>query len=41
MLTVTDLMREINAEDLAKQDKIQHEVELLLSIYNLKYTTNN
>lgn len=41
MLTVTDLMREINAENLAKQDKIQHEVELLLSIYNLKYTTNN
>ena len=40
-LTVTDLMREINNEDLAKQDKIQHEIELLLSIYNLKYTTNN
>lgn len=40
-LTVTDLMREINAEDLAKQDKIQHEIELLLSIYNLKFTTNN
>lgn len=40
-LTVTDLMREINAEDLARQDKIQHEIELLLSIYNLKYTTNN
>ncbi|PXV67372.1 outer membrane protein TolC [Dysgonomonas alginatilytica] len=39
-LTVTDLMREVNAEDLAKQDKIQHEIELLLSIYNLKYTTN-
>lgn len=41
ILTVTDLMREVNAEDLAKQDKIQHEIELLLSIYNLKYTTNN
>lgn len=40
-LTVTDLMREINAEDLAKQDKIQHKIELLLSIYNLKFTTNN
>lgn len=40
-LTVTDLMREINAEDLAKQDKIQHEIELLFSIYNLKFTTNN
>jgi len=40
-MTVTDLMREINAEDLAKQDKIQHEIEYLLSIYNLKFTTNN
>ena len=39
--TVTDLMREVNNEDMAKQDKIQHEIELLLSIYNLKYTTNN
>ena len=40
-LTVTDLMREVTNEDMAKQDKIQHETELLLSIYNLKYTTNN
>lgn len=41
MSTVIDLMRDINAEDLAKQDRIQHEIELLQSIYNLKYTTNN
>ncbi|WP_029905697.1 TolC family protein [Prevotella sp. 10(H)] len=40
-MTVLDLMREINNEDMAKQDKIQHEIELLLSIYNLKFTTNN
>jgi len=40
-LDVTDLMREINAEDMARQDKIQHEIEFLLSVYNLKYTTNN
>jgi outer membrane protein TolC len=39
--TVSDLMRDINAEDLAKQDRIQHEIELLQAIYNLKYTTNN
>ena len=39
--TVTDLMHDVNAEDMAKQDKIQHEIELLLSIYNLKFTTNN
>lgn len=36
-----DLMRDINAEDMARQDKILHEIELLLAIYNLKFTTNN
>lgn len=36
-----DLMRDVNAEELAKQDKILHEVEMLLAIYNLKFTTNN
>lgn len=41
ILTVTDLMQEITAEDMARQDKIEHEIELLLSIYNLKFTTNN
>lgn len=36
-----DLMRDVNSEDLAKQDKILHEIEMLLAIYNLKYVTNN
>ncbi len=39
-LSGIDLMRDVNAEDLAKQDKILHEVELLLAMYNLKYITN-
>lgn len=39
--TVSDLLREISAEDLAKQNKIHHEIELLLAIYELKFTTNN
>jgi outer membrane protein TolC len=39
--TVTDLLREINAESLAKQQKALHEVQLLLQIQNLKYSTNN
>lgn len=39
--TAIDLMRDVNAEDLAKQDRIRHEIELLQAIYNLKYTTNN
>jgi len=40
-LTVTDLMKEITSEDLARQDKIEHEIQLLQSVYKLKYTTNN
>ena len=40
-LSGTDLMRDINAEELAKQDKIFHEIELLLAQYNLKFVTNH
>ena len=40
-ITTTELMREISSEDLAKQAKITHELELLMAIYNLKNTTNN
>lgn len=39
--TVTDLLREINAESLAKQQKALHEVQLLLQIQNLQFSTNN
>ena len=39
--TVTDLLREVNAESLAKQQKVLHEIQLMMSIYNLKYSTNN
>ena len=39
--TVTDLLREINAESIAKQQKALHEIQLLLQIQNLKYSTNN
>lgn len=40
-LTVTDMLREITAESLARQTKAIHEVQLLMNIYKLKYTTNN
>jgi outer membrane protein TolC len=40
-LSGTDLSRDINAEQMAIQDKILHETELLLAIYNLKFATNN
>ena len=39
--TVTDLMREMSLEDLARQTKIAHEIDLLTAIYNLKNTRNN
>jgi len=39
--TVTDLLREINAESIARQQKALHEIQLLLQIQNLKYSTNN
>ena len=40
-LTVTDLIREINAEDQAKQLKALHEIQLLVSVYQLKNNINN
>jgi len=40
-LSGTDLTRDINAEQMAIQDKILHEIEYLLAIYNLKLATNN
>lgn len=39
-LTVTEMLREITAEDVAKQNKSLHEIQLLMAIYNLKNTTN-
>jgi outer membrane protein TolC len=39
-LSVSDLIREINAENMAQQNKALHEIQYLISIYNLKNTTN-
>lgn len=39
-MTVSDLMKEINAEEAAKQAKTLHEIQYLLSVYSLKHTTN-
>ncbi|MDR1593998.1 MAG: TolC family protein [Prevotellaceae bacterium] len=40
-LSVLELMKEVNAEQQAIQDRIVHEIELMQAIYNLKYITNN
>ena len=39
--TVTDLLREINAESMAQQTKILHEIQLYMAVYQLKNNTNN
>lgn len=41
MLSTTDLIREINAENLVVQQKILHEMQLLINIEHLKIITNN
>lgn len=40
-LTVTEMLREITSESLARQTKALHEIQLLMNIYQLKYTTNH
>lgn len=39
-LTVTEMLREITSENLARQTKALHEIQLLMNIYQLKYTMN-
>ena len=39
-LTVTDMLREITSENMARQTKALHEVQLLMNIWKLKYTIN-
>lgn len=41
VISVTDLIREINAEDQAKQSAAAHRIQHLNAIYNYMYTTNN
>lgn len=39
-MSVSDLMKELNAEESAKQAKVLHEIQFLMSVYSLKYSTN-
>jgi hypothetical protein len=39
-MTVSDLMKEINSEEAAKQAKTLHEIQFLMSIYLLKHAVN-
>jgi outer membrane protein TolC len=40
-LSVTDLIREINAENFAITQKSLHEIQLVMSLYHIKYLYNN
>lgn len=40
-LTVTEMLRELTNESMARQAKATHEIQLLQGIYQLKYTTNH
>ncbi len=41
VITTNDYLRELNAEDQAKQSKLLHQTQLLLTQYAFKYTTGN
>ncbi len=40
-LSVLDLMKEVNAEQMARQEQILHNIQLVQAKYQLKYITNN
>lgn len=40
-LTVTEMLREVTAEDQAKQAKALHEIQRLQALYDIKYTMNH
>jgi len=40
-ITTTDFLREINAENIARQTRTLHEIQLYMAVYQLKNTTNN
>lgn len=39
-MTISDMLKELTAEEAAKQAKIMHEIQYLMAIYKLKHTTN-
>jgi len=41
VITSNDYLREVNAEDSARQGKILHDIQYLMAAYNLKTTTGN
>lgn len=40
-ISVSELLREINLLDIARNNRARHDIELMIAIYDLKNTTNN
>jgi hypothetical protein len=40
-ISVNDFLKEINAEDQARQDRLLHEIQLLNAFYNYQNTSGN
>ncbi len=41
VITANDYIKEVNAEDQARQNKAMHQIQLLIAQYNLQFTTGN
>ena len=41
IITANDYLREVNAEDQAKQNRLLHEMQLLMAQYNYQFTAGN
>ncbi|SMD15584.1 Outer membrane protein TolC [Pedobacter nyackensis] len=41
VINTSDYLREVNAEDQARQSKVIHEIQLLMALYNRQITTGN
>lgn len=39
--TITDMLRDVNAESLARQARVLHEIQLYMAVYQLKNNKNN
>lgn len=40
-ISVSEMLREINLLDIARNNRARHEIDLIMAVYDLKNTTNN
>lgn len=41
VITSNDFLKDVNDEDSARQNKVQHELQLLMAQYNQQFNTGN